>query len=36
MPLVAHEEVITDFIEKSKALGFETRKLIMVDQTYGA
>lgn len=36
MPPVAHEEVITDFIEKSKALASETRKLIMVDQTYSA
>jgi len=29
---VASKEVINDFIEKSKALGFDTSKLIMVDQ----
>lgn len=29
---VAPEEVITTFIEKSKALGFDTTELIMVDQ----
>jgi len=29
---VVSKEVFTDFIEKSKALGFDTGKLIMVDQ----